>query len=139
MIRLGFFNRTELRIFKQYDGDIMCNMKTDPKSKIITEQKLERFKGPELVITPKKEFLKWYKHSKTIFRGTNIKIPQKEFNRVRCPSCKSELDHLMINDTPGKWYICDKCNLTFSQTQYIIYVLMILRIIENELSPLKVG
>ena len=120
-------------------GDIMSNAKSNIKSEILAKQNLERFKGPKLVITPKKELLQWYNHTKTILKGIDNDMLQIDCNIIDCPNCKSKLDNFSMDNTPGElWYVCYKCDLTFSHTQYIFFTTMIIRAINNELSDSKI-
>ena len=67
-------------------GDIMSNAKSNIKSEILAKQNLERFKGPKLVITPKKELLQWYNHTKTILKGIDKDMLQIDCNIIDCPN-----------------------------------------------------
>ena len=51
----------------------MGDVKSKLKSEISAEQPIEQLNSLELVITPKKEFLEWFKNTKGIVGEINMK------------------------------------------------------------------
>ena len=90
--------------------------------------------GLEMVIVPKNQFLKWFKHMKGIMGEMEIKI--NDYDWMECPNCQSGMDkYTLNNDSDELWYLCPKCNLTFSQRQHHYFTRMIMRLINGEFQP----
>ena len=106
-------------------------IKLDPE--ILAEQPIEKFNGPELVITPKKEFLEWFKNIKGIVGDIKIKNEDNYNDFMECPNCKSKMDNYELNnDSDELWHLCPKCNLSFSQRQHRYFTTMIMRLISKK-------
>jgi len=111
----------------------MDDLKSELKAEISAEQPIEKFNDLELVITPKKEFLEWFKNIKGIIE--EIKVNQEENNLIymECPNCKSRMGNYNIRDDPRElWHICSKCNISFSQRQHRYFTKMIMRLINED-------
>lgn len=102
---------------------------------ILAEEPIDKPNGLELVITPKKEFLEWFKNTTGIIGEMNI---NKQIGNeiLDCPNCRSRMDNYELNNEPGElWHLCSKCNLTFSNRQYNYFTTMIMRLISGKCKP----
>jgi hypothetical protein len=116
-------------------GDNMSDTKVKLKPEILAERPIEKLNGLELVITPKKEFLKWFKNTKGIMGNLDIKERDKGANWMECPNCKSRMDNYELNNQSEElWHLCSKCNLTFSKRQHKYFTTMIMRLINEKKS-----
>lgn len=114
----------------------MSNLKAKLKPEIIAEQEIEKLDGLELVITPRNEFLEWFKNTKGIIGEIDIKEEGNGLNMMDCPNCKSKMDNYESNNEPDElWHICTKCNLSFSQKQHRYFTKMIMRLISEKFNP----
>jgi hypothetical protein len=108
----------------------MSDLKAKLKPEILAEQPIEKFGGLELVITPKKEFLEWFKNTKGIVGEIEINQKVTDLGFMECPNCKSKMDDYELNNEPDElWHLCSKCNLSFSQRQHRYFTKMIMRLI----------
>jgi transposase-like protein len=91
----------------------------------------EKPRGRELVIIPKPAFIDWYKRTKNIVMDIEMEKTEKEYQE--CPNCRSAMESYdiksAIDDEP--WYLCPKCNLTFSEKQHDYFTMLILRSIKR--------
>ena len=100
-----------------------------------TTEQIDKVDELELVITPKKEFLKWFKHTKGLL-GKIVINESYDGDTMECPNCKSSMKNYQLNDDPDElWHLCSKCKLSFSHRQHIYFTTMILRLINSEFNP----
>lgn len=105
---------------------------TKLKPEVCAEQSNEKAIDLELVITPKKEFLEWFKNTKGII-GAIGNQEENELNLMECPNCKSLMKNYNIKNDPGElWHICFKCNISFTQKQHRYFTKMIMRLINED-------
>ena len=117
-------------------GDFMSDVKAKLDPEILAERPIEKLDNLELVITPKKEFLKWFKRTKGIIEDIDIKEQNNGFDLMECPNCKSKMDNYELNrDSEELWHLCTKCNLSFSQKQHRYFTTMIMRLISRKFNP----
>lgn len=95
----------------------------------------KEFKKPdtrELVIVPKEEFINWFKRTKSIFKDIKMEKTNKDIQE--CPNCRSTMESYNIKTLPKDelWYLCPKCNLSFSERQHDYFTMMILRLLNGE-------
>lgn len=110
----------------------MNKIKHKLNPEIIAEEPIDIPNGLELVITPKKEFLEWFKNIKGILGEMDVK-KQIGCELLSCPNCKSRMDNYELNNDPGElWHICPKCNLSFSNRQYKYFTIMIMRLLSGK-------
>jgi len=116
----------------------MSDLKGKVKTEILLEQPIEKIEGLELVITPKKEFLKWFKNMKGIVGEINIEQQVDGENIMECPNCRSKMKKYKLNNEPEElWHICSKCNLSFSQRQHNYFTKMIMQLINGNFNSSK--
>jgi hypothetical protein len=109
-------------------GGINTNIKSETEAKL----EFEKPDGLELVITPKKEFLQWFKNTKGILGEIGIKMGENGLDVLECPNCKSIMENHELNNDPNEiWHLCTKCNLSFSQRQHNYFTTMIMRLLEE--------
>jgi len=114
------------------------DLKTKLNPEILAKEPIERIGGLELIITPKKEFLKWYKHIKGINGEVTLKEYKKGLEPMECPNCKYKMGSYEINNDKREiWYLCSTCNLNFSQKQHKYFTTMIMRLINEEYNITK--
>ncbi len=117
-------------------GDYMSDVKTKFELEILAERPIEQHHDSELVITPKKEFLEWFKNTKGIIKDMDIKNQKNGLDIIECPNCRSRVDsNELKRDTEELWHTCSKCNLSFSQTQLKYFTKMIIRLIGGKFNP----
>ena len=110
----------------------MSDLVTKLKHEVASEQENDKPNGLELIITPKKEFLEWFKNTKGIVGELEVKKLETGFEIMECPNCKSSMENHELNNEPGElWHICTKCNLSFSQRQHRYFATMIMRLING--------
>lgn len=102
--------------------------------KSIEKTEYKDFKKPEekeLVIIPKKSFLKWYEYTKNIVEDIEIKKQENNKDFQECPNCRSimESHHIKSCCREELWHLCPKCNLSFSQRQHEYFTMMMLRLL----------
>jgi hypothetical protein len=108
------------------------------KSEIPAEQPVEKLNDLELVITPKKEFLEWFRNTKVIIEEIKVNQEENSVSSMECPNCKSKMGSYSINHDPGElWHICSKCNISFSQRQHRYFTKMIMRLINEDIELLR--
>ncbi|MGB8233898.1 MAG: hypothetical protein WCE60_07895 [Methanobacterium sp.] len=108
------------------------------KSEIPAEQPVEKLNDLELVITPKKEFLEWFRNTKVIIEEIKVNQVESSVSSMECPNCKSKMGNYSINQDPGElWHICSKCNISFSQRQHRYFTKMIMRLINEDIELLR--
>ena len=108
------------------------------KSEIPAEQPVEKLNDLELVITPKKEFLEWFRNTKVIIEEIKVNQIESSVSSMECPNCKSKMGNYSINHDPGElWHICSKCNISFSQRQHRYFTKMIMRLINEDIELLR--
>jgi 5-methylcytosine-specific restriction endonuclease McrA len=112
-------------------------MMSETKYKLNPKQVLrEDFDKPdslEMVIVPKNQFL-GFKHMKGIVGEMDIKCKDNDW--IECPNCKSGMESCSLNNDPSElWYLCTKCNLTFSQRQHQYFTRMMMRLIQGDFKP----
>ena len=111
----------------------MKDIKAKLKPEILGKQPIEKIDGLELVITPKKEFLEWFKNTKGIMGEIGIKERNTGLDSMECPNCRSKMNSYELNSDPGEiWHLCSKCNLSFSQKQHRYFTTMIMRLINGD-------
>ncbi len=111
----------------------MSDVKAKVDPEILAEQPIEKLNGLELVITPKKEFLEWFKNTKGIIGDIKVKNEDNYDDFMVCPNCKSKMDNYELNnDSDELWHLCPKCNLSFSQRQHRYFTTMIMRLISEK-------
>ncbi len=107
----------------------------DDINKLKIKEQIENLDELELVITPKKEFLKWFKYTKGIV-GKIVINEMDGGDSMECPNCKSSMKDYQLNDDRDElWHLCSKCKLSFSHRQHIYFTTMILRLINSEFNP----
>ena len=111
----------------------MSDIKSKVDPEILAEQPIEKLNGLELVITPKKEFLEWFKNIKGIVGDITIKNEDNLEDLIVCPNCTSKMGNYELNNDPDElWHLCSKCNLSFSQRQHRYFTTMIMRLISEK-------
>ena len=114
-------------------GDNMGDVKSKLKSEISAEQPIEQLNSLELVITPKKEFLKWFNNTKGIIEEIKVYQDENNLNSMECPNCQSRMGNYNIKDDPGElWHICSKCNISFSDRQHRYFTKMMMILINED-------
>jgi len=104
------------------------------KYEIPAEKQVDKLNDTELVITPKKEFLEWFRNTKVIIDEIKVKQKENGVSLMECPNCKSKMLDYDINLDPGElWHLCTKCNISFSQTQHRYSTKMIMRLINEDI------
>ena len=111
------------------------------KTKLNPDQVLEanfvKPNGLEMVIVPKHQFLEWFKRMKGIVGDMDIKI-NNDGDWMECPNCKSGMEKYTLNNDPEElWYLCPRCNLTFSQRQHQYFTWMMMKLIKGDTRPAK--
>jgi hypothetical protein len=92
--------------------------------------------GLEMVIVPKNQFLEWFKHMKGIIGEMEIKCYDTDW--MECPNCKSGMENCTLNHDPDElWYLCPKCDLTFSKRQHQYFTKMLMRLIKGDFKLVK--
>jgi ribosomal protein L37AE/L43A len=110
----------------------MSELTSKLKPEILAEQPIKLLNGLELVITPKKEFLEWFKSTKGIIGDIKVKPEENYKDSMECPNCKSKMDNYELNnDSNELWHLCSKCNLSFSQRQHKYFTTMIIMLIKE--------
>jgi hypothetical protein len=109
---------------------------TETKEKLNPEQVLKddyvKPNGLEMVIVPKNQFLEWFKHMKGIMGEMEINS-NGDADWMECPNCQSGMENYTLNnDSSELWYICPKCNLTFSRRQHQYFTRMMMRLINGD-------
>ncbi|MGB7969675.1 MAG: hypothetical protein WCF28_08905 [Methanobacterium sp.] len=111
----------------------MSDTKLKSKVTIPAEQHIKNDDEIELVITPKKEVLEWFKSTKGIIKEIDGVQRKNISNSMECPNCKSiMLNYKSINEPGELWHICTKCNISFTQKQHIYFTKMIKRLINGD-------
>jgi hypothetical protein len=111
----------------------MSYIKLKPKVTIPAEQSIKKNNEIELVITPKKEVLEWFKNTKGKINEIKGFQRKSKLNSIECPNCKSQMrNYKPINEPEELWHICSKCNISFTQTQHRYFTKMIMRLITEE-------
>jgi hypothetical protein len=109
-------------------GELDANI----RSEICKKRENTKPEGLELVITPKKEFLEWFKNTKGILGEIEIKMKSDGVDVLECPNCKSTMENHELNNEPHElWHLCTKCNLSFSKRQHQYFTTMIRRLINE--------
>ena len=110
----------------------MSDIKAKLKPEILAEEPIDNPGGLELVITPKKEFLEWFKNTKGIMGNVEIKEQDKGSDWMISPNCKSRMDNYELNNRSEElWHLCSKCNLSFSKRQHKYFTTMLMRLISE--------
>jgi ribosomal protein L37AE/L43A len=110
----------------------MSDIKAKLNPEILADEPIDNPDGLELVITPKKEFLEWFKNTKGIIGNIEIKEQINRSDRMICPNCKSRMDNYELNNRSEElWHLCSKCNLSFSKRQHKYFTTMIMRLISQ--------
>ena len=113
----------------------MIDTKLKPKLTISAEQSVKKHNELELVITPKKEVLEWFKNTKGIIRELDEIQRKTDLNSMECPNCKSPmLNYKQKNEPEELWHICSKCKISFTQRQHRYFTKMIKRLINEDSS-----
>jgi hypothetical protein len=100
----------------------------------ILKEDFTKPEGLEMVIVPKNHFLEWFKHVKDIVG--EMEITCNDTIWMECPNCKSGMENCTLNHDPDElWYLCPKCNLTFSQKQHQYFTKMLMRLIQGDFQP----
>ena len=111
---------------------------SDTKQKLkVTQakQSTKKHNELELVITPRKEVLKWFKNTKGIINEIDVDNRKSNLNSMECPNCKSQmLNYKPKNEPEELWHICSKCKISFTQRQHIYFTKMIKRLINEDSS-----
>ena len=111
----------------------MSNTKLRSKLTISTEQSIKKHNELELVITPNKEVLEWFKNTKGIIREIDDVQRERNLNSMECPNCKSMMINYRSINEPGELrHICSKCNISFTQQQHRYFTKMIKRLINGD-------
>jgi len=111
----------------------MDDVKSKLKSEISAKQPIEQLNSLELVITPKKEFLKWFNNTKGIIEEIKVYQDENNLNSMECPNCQSRMGNYNIKDDPGElWHICSKCNISFSDRQHRYFTKMMMILINED-------
>ena len=111
----------------------MSDTKLKPKVTIPAEQSIKKNSELELVITPKKEVLEWFKNTKGIIKKIDEVQRKSNSNSMECPNCKSMmLNYISINEPGELCHICSKCNISFTQRQHRYFTKMIKRLINGD-------
>lgn len=114
----------------------MSDIKAKLKPEILAGKPIENLDGLELVITPKKVFLEWFKNTKGIMGNVEIKEHDNGSDWMECPNCKSKMDNYELNNKSDElWHLCSKCNLSFSNRQHKYFTTMIMRLICENSRP----
>ena len=69
----------------------MSNTKLKTKITIPAEQSIKKHNELELVITPKKEVLEWFRNTKGIIKEIEEVQRKTNLNSMECPNCKSQM------------------------------------------------
>jgi transposase-like protein len=110
----------------------MSDAKLIPKPAISSEQPNKKHNELELVITPKKEVLEWFKNTKGIIKEIDKDNSENNLNSMDCPNCKSQmLNYKPSNEPQELWHICSKCNISFTHQQHRYFTKMIKRLINE--------
>ncbi len=97
------------------------------------EHSKKKYNELELVITPKKEVLKWFKSTKGIINQIEVDNRKSNVNSMECPNCKSQmLNYKPKNEPEELWHICSKCKISFTQRQHRYFTKMIKRLINED-------
>ena len=80
----------------------MNDLKAKLKPEILAKQPIEKVNSLELVITPKKEFLEWFKNTKGVIGEIGIKKQKTGLDSIECPNCKSRMDNYELNSDPWR-------------------------------------
>ena len=105
--------------------------------KVLKEDFMKR-NGFEMVIVPKNQFLEWFKHMKGILGEMDIKI-KDDVEWMQCPNCQTGMENYTLNNDPGElWYLCPRCNLTFSRRQHQYFTRIIMRLINGDFQSKKI-
>lgn len=81
----------------------MSDTKLNTKITVPAEQSIKKNNELELVITPKKEVLEWFKNTKGIIKQIDEVQIKTNLNTMECPNCKSQmLNYKHINE-PGNY------------------------------------
>ena len=111
----------------------MSDTKLKPKVTISAEQLIKESTELELVITPKKEVLEWFKNTKGIINEIEFDHRKSNLNSMECPNCKSSmLNYKPKNEPEELWYVCSKCNISFTQSQHRYLTKMIKRLLNED-------
>jgi ribosomal protein L37AE/L43A len=111
----------------------MSNTKLKNKISIPAEQLIKKNNEIELVITPKKEVLEWFKNTKGTIKQIEEVQRKTMIHSMECPNCKSQmLNYKHINEPGEIWHTCSKCNISFTQRQHRYFTKMIMRLINKE-------
>ena len=111
----------------------MSDTKLKSKLTIPAEQPNKKRNELELVITPKKEVLEWFKSTKGIVKEIECVKRESNLNFMECPNCKSQMLNYGSISEPGElWHVCSKCNISFTQRQYRYFTKMIKRLINED-------
>jgi hypothetical protein len=94
----------------------MSDTKLKHKVTIPAEQSNKKHNELELVITPKKEVLEWFKSTKGIIKEIEGIQRKSNLNSMECPNCKSQmLNYKSINEPGELWHVCSKYNISFTR------------------------
>jgi hypothetical protein len=111
----------------------MSDTKLKLKVTIPAEQRIKNNNDIELVITPKKEVLEWFKGTKGIIKEIEGVQRKNDLNSMECPNCKSlMLNYKSIHEPGELWHICTKCNISFTHRQHRYFTKMIKRLINGD-------
>jgi hypothetical protein len=111
---------------------MMSDIKAKLNPEILAKEPIENPEGLELVITPRTEFLEWFKNTKGIMDNVEIKEQVNGSDWMICPNCKSRMDNYELNNRSEElWHLCSKCNLSFSKRQHKYFTTMIMRLIND--------
>ena len=111
----------------------MSDTKLNTKITVHAEQSIKKNNEIELVITPKKEVLEWFKNTKGIIKQIEEVQLKTNLNSMECPNCKSQmLNYKHINEPGELWHVCSKCNISFTQRQHRYFTKMIMRLINAD-------
>lgn len=100
---------------------------------------IEKPRGRELIIIPKKRFLDWYKYTKGELEDVEMKKQETGVDFQECPNCRNVMENHTIQ-TRGKeelWHLCPKCDLSFSKKQHNYFTMMMLRLMNGECKDKK--
>jgi transposase-like protein len=110
----------------------MSDTKLKPKV-TQAEQSTKKYNELELVITPKKEVLEWFKSTKGIINEIEVDNRKSNLNSMECPNCKSPmLNYKPKNEPQELCHICSKCKISFTQRQHKYFTKMIKRLINED-------
>jgi hypothetical protein len=115
----------------------MSETKTKINPEKVLKEDFMKPNGEEMVITPRNQFLEWFKYVKGIVGKMDVKI-NDVVDWMKCPKCQTAMENYTLNNDPDElWYLCPNCNLKFSKQEYQNFTSMIMRLINGDFASEK--